>query len=355
VTTDAQRAIPCVMMRGGTSRGAYFRAEDLPRDEKARDAILIAVMGGPDALQVDGIGGGHPLTSKVAIVGPSESAEVDVDYLFLQIDPTRSTVSTTQNCGNILAGVGPFAVECGWVAAAQNQTRVRVGMVNSGNLCDLILQTPGGRVCYDGETHIDGVPGMAAPIVCEFLDVAGSACGSLFPTGNRTDVVDGVEVTCIDNGMPVVLLRARDLGVSGRESPEELDSNESLKAELENIRLQLGGPMNLGEVADKSVPKMCLISHPVEGHVNTRTFIPHVCHRSIGVLGAVTVATACTLSGTVAEGVAKVPSGTEKTMAVEHPAGSFLVRLTVDGNNEVQRAGVVRTARKLFAGEVYIK
>ena len=262
MTQAAQRAIPCVMMRGGTSRGLYFRAEDLPGEEQARNAILVAVMGGPDPLQVDGVGGGHPLTSKVAIVGPAESPDADVDYLFLQVDPTRSTVSTAQNCGNILAGVGPFAVEAGWVPAGDGETRVRVHMANSGNLCDLIIETPGRRVRYDGETRIDGVPGTAAAIVCEFRDVPGSTCGSLLPTGNLRDTVEGVQVTCIDNGMPVVLLRALDLGISGRETPDRLDGDAKLKAALEEIRLHLGESMNLGDVADKSVPKMCLISEP---------------------------------------------------------------------------------------------
>jgi 4-oxalomesaconate tautomerase len=350
----AQLAIPAMLMRGGTSRGAYFAAADVPKAVEQRDRLLVAVMGGPDVLQVDGIGGGHPLTSKVAIVGPSEDPTADVDYLFLQVVPSESRVDTTQNCGNILAGVGPFAIESGWVSAGSVETRIRVRMVNSGSFCILTVQTPQGRVSYEGDAAIDGVPGTAAPIVCEFLDVAGSACGALLPTGSRSDAIQGALVTCIDNGMPVVLLRAEDLGCRGDEPPEILDADEALKARLEKIRLELGPRMNLGDVEHKTVPKMCLISRPRgSGHVSTRTFIPHVCHRAIGVLGAVSVATACVLPGTIADGVARVPPGELKTLEVEHPTGSFQVRLLVRGET-VEQAGVIRTARPLFRGEVLV-
>ncbi len=219
-----QTGIPCVMMRGGTSRGAYFSVHDLPGDERARDAVIVAAMGGPDALQIDGIGGGHPLTSKVALLNPSDRDGVDVDYLFVQISPSESTASTAQNCGNILAGVGPYAIAAGWVPVTGETTRVRVYMENTASICDLVVQTPDGAVTFDGDARIDGVPGTAAPVVCEFLDVAGSSCGALLPTGKPLDVVDGIEVTCIDNGMPVVVLRAADLSISGSETPEQLDA-----------------------------------------------------------------------------------------------------------------------------------
>ena len=359
VQKSIQKSILCSIMRGGTSRGAYFLAGDLPADRDRREAVLRTVMGGRDALQVDGIGGGHPLTSKVAIVGLSDRADADVDYLFLQVTPSTGQVSDGQNCGNILAGVGPFAIEQGLIAVTGAETIVRVHMVNSGNLCALTVQTPGGAVQYAGDTAIDGVPGTAAPILCNYLNVAGSVTGAMLPTGNVSDTVDGVVVTCIDNGMPVVLLRAADVGCSGRESPDELDANEALKQTLESIRLALGPRMNLGDVAQKTVPKMCLVSPPAAGgHVATRTFIPHVCHKAIGVLGAVSVATACLLEGSVTDGIAVVPPGAEKSMDVEHPSGSLRVHFAVDEaagpENRVQSAGVIRTARLLMRGEVFV-
>lgn len=344
-------------MRGGSSKGLYFRAADLPTDDAERDRILVAAMGA-DKRQIDGAGGAHPLTSKVAIVSPAAEDSADVDYLFAQIVVGEGRVDTTPNCGNMLAAVGPFAIETGMVAAQDGETTVRVRMLNTGNLCELIIQTPGGRVEYQGEAKIDGVPGTAAPIVCNYLDVAGSVCGSLLPTGNRIDVVDGIEVTCIDNGMPVVVLRAADFGITGYESPAELDADETLKGRLESVRLQIGPRMNLGDVAKKVVPKMSLISPPrAGGHVNTRTFIPHDCHAAIGVLGAVSVATACILPGTVAAGIASVPAGPHKQMSVEHPSGEFSVTLDVGGtaeNPEVRKAGLLRTARLILRGEVFI-
>jgi 4-oxalomesaconate tautomerase len=354
-----QTSIACSIIRGGTSRGAYFLAEDLPRDVALRDQVLTAVMGGPDALQVDGIGGGHSLTSKVAIVGPATVSDADIDYLFLQVAPDNSFVSAAQNCGNILAGVASFAIEHALVQAGPESTTIRVHMVNSGNRCELTLNTPGSIVEYEGSTTIDGVPGEAAAIVCDFLDVAGSATGSLLPTGNVVDQVEGISVTCIDNGMPVVLMRAADLACTGYESTAELDANSTLKEKLESMRLKLGPLMNLGDVEKKSVPKMCLIAAPASGgNISTRTFIPHACHRSIGVLGAVTVATACLIPGCVTEGLATVLPGSERTLGIEHPSGILQVRLVVNEDatpeNAVEKAGVIRTARTLMRGEVFV-
>ena len=344
-------------MRGGSSKGLYFRREDLPTDEALRDRVLVAAMGS-DSRQIDGAGGAHPLTSKVAIVSRSESKDADVDYLFVQVVVGEGRVDTTPNCGNMLAGVGPFAIDQGIVPARDGETAVRVRMLNSDNLCELLVQTPGKRVRYDGDAHIDGVPGTSAPIVCNYLDVAGSATGSLLPTGRALDVVDGVEMTCIDNGMPVVVLRARDLGVSGYETPQELEKNQELKARIESIRLQIGPKMNLGDVTKKVVPKMCLIAPArAGGHVSTRTFIPHDVHAAIGVLGAVSVATACILPASVAEGIATVPEGRVKQMSVEHPTGEFSVTLEVGGTRDqpaVLKAGLLRTARLIMRGEVLV-
>jgi 4-oxalomesaconate tautomerase len=344
-------------MRGGSSKGLYFRREDLPSDDALRDRVLVAAMGA-DARQIDGAGGAHPLTSKVAIVSRSESAGADVDYLFVQVVVGEGRVDTTPNCGNMLAGVGPFAIENGIVPAPDGATSVRVRMLNSDNLCELLVQTPGKRVRYDGDARIDGVPGSAAPIVCNYLDVAGSATGSLLPTGAALDVVEGVEITCIDNGMPVVVLRAKDLGITGYETPKDLDANRELKAKLESIRLAVGPRMNLGDVTKKVVPKMSLIAPArAGGHVCTRTFIPHDCHAAIGVLGAVSVATACILPGSVARGIATVPEGRVKQMSVEHPTGEFSVTLEVGGTVErptVEKAGLLRTARLIFRGELCV-
>lgn len=348
------QSIPYMQIRGGSSKGVYFRAADLPANTNERDQLLLDAMG-RDARQIDGLGGANPLTSKVGIVSPSQRADADVDYLFVQVVVGENRVDVTPNCGNILAGVGAFALESGMVAIQGDTTTVRVHMLNSGNRCELTVQTPDGQVAYRGDARIDGVPGTAAPVICSYLDVAGSACGSLLPTGNVLDVIDGVPVTCIDNGMPVVVLRAADLGKTGYESCAELSSDEAFRQRLEAIRLKVGPMMNLGDVSKKVVPKMSLIAAPqAGGHVCTRTFIPHNCHAAIGVLGAVSVATACILPGSVAEGLAVVSDGSTKAMSVEHPSGEFSVELELDAGGQVARVGLLRTARLLSRGELYV-
>jgi 4-oxalomesaconate tautomerase len=313
------------------------------------------VLGGPDALQIDGVGGGHPLTSKVAVIRPSTDTAADVDYLFLQVDPLRQTVSDAQNCGNILAGVGLFAIDKGMVRVSEPLTTVRVRMLNTQALCDLQIQVKAGRPVVEGDAAIDGVPGTAAPIVCTYQDIAGSTCGSLFPTSRSIDTVDGIDVTCVDNGMPVVVLSAEAVGISGRERPEDLDENVDLKQRLESIRLKIAPRMNLGDVSAKSVPKMCLVSPAQHGGlVMTRTFIPHVCHKTIGVLGAVSVASACLTPGSVAAGFVDIPEGNRQLVSIEHAQGAFDVQITSDENGDITDAGVVRTARILFQGEVMV-
>ncbi|QKZ05961.1 4-oxalomesaconate tautomerase [Pseudomonas eucalypticola] len=350
----AQRRIPCLMIRGGTSKGAYFLADDLPADGEARDRLLLAAMGSPDARQIDGIGGGDSLTSKVAIIKRSARPGVDVDYLFAQVVVDEPRVDYGQNCGNILAGVAPFALERGLVQASGDVTAVRIFMENTGQTATAQVQTPGGEVAYAGDARIDGVPGSAAAVVIEFDDIAGSSCGSLFPTGNVADTFDGVAVTCIDNGMPVVLIRASDLGRTGYESRADLDADVALKARLEAIRLQAGPAMNLGDVSARTVPKMCLVAAPQQGGaISSRSFIPHKCHASIGVFGAVSVATACLYPGSVASDLSEVPGGDHKRLAVEHPTGEFTVAVHTD-NGKVVSCGLVRTARLLFDGKVCI-
>lgn len=354
------RAVPATLMRGGTSKGLYFHRRDLPADRAARDRVLLAAMGSPDVRQIDGLGGAHPLTSKVAVLGPASRSDTDVDYLFLQVRVEKAEVSDAQNCGNILAGVGPWAIEHGLVPVAGATTPVRIHMVNTSSVAVAHVPTPGGTVEYEGSARIDGVPGTAAGISIDFLDVAGSSCGALFPTGNVVDSSDGIEVTCIDNGMPVVILAAADFGLRGDESPESLEGDDGLKRRLEKIRLELGARMHLGDVTQKTVPKMSLVSRPLGGGaLNTRTFIPHRVHEAIGVFGAVSVATACAVPGTVAarfapEGPA---SGGLRRLEIEHPTGFFTIEMDVErckGEVRVRRAALLRTARKLMSGDVFV-
>ena len=354
-----QTAIPCTVMRGGTSKGLYFRIEDLPADVATRDAVLLAAVGSPDLRQIDGMGGAHPLTSKIAIVSPSSRPDADVDYLFLQAVVDEPRIDAGQNCGNILAGVGPFAIEEGLAPAGDGITQVRINMLNTASLASAAIQTPNGRVRYDGDARIDGVPGTAAPIPIDFLDVAGSSCGALLPTGNVRDVVHGVEVTCVDNGMPVVVMRASDFGKTGYESPQDLEADAELCARVEAIRLAVGPMMNLGDVTRKTVPKMTLLSPARDGGtVSTRSFIPHRVHDAIGVFGAVSVATACVIPGAVGTEVAGITDVEAVTaLDVEHPTGFFTVAMDValqDGEVTVRRSALLRTARRLMRGEVYV-
>ena len=344
----------CMWMRGGTSKGGYFLKDDLPADTAARDALLLRAMGSPDPRQIDGMGGADPLTSKVAVVSKSARDGVDVDYLFLQVFVDQALVSDQQNCGNILAGVGPFAIERGLVAATDGETRVVIYMENTGQTAVATVATPGGRVSYEGDARIDGVPGTAAPVPLEFRDTAGSSCGALLPTGHVVDTIEGVACTLIDNGMPCIVLRAEDVGATGYEDRETLDAATDLKAKIEAIRLAAGPLMNLGDVADKSVPKMMLVAPPRHGGaVTVRSFIPKRAHASIGVLGAVSVATACLLEGSPAAAVADAGDGNTRTLAVEHPTGEMSCVLTLDDTGAVATAALLRTARKLMDGTIF--
>ena len=344
----------CMWMRGGTSKGAFFLADDLPDDVAARDAFLLRIMGSPDDRQIDGMGGADPLTSKVAVVKRSQREGVDVDYLFLQVFVDQPLVTDSQNCGNMLAGVGPFAIERGLIAPRGDETRVAIFMENTGQVAVATVQTPGGQVVYAGNATISGVPGTAAPIPLAFRDTAGSSCGALLPTGNGVDEIDGVKVTMIDNGMPCVVFLASDVGVTGYEDRETLEANSAMKAQVEAIRLKAGPLMNLGDVTDNSVPKMMLVAAPRDGGaICVRSLIPHRVHASIGVLGAVSVATACLVDGSPAQAVAVVPEGRTKTLGVEHPTGVTECVVTVDEAGQPIEAGMLRTARKLMDGVVF--
>ena len=366
------RPVPCLLMRGGTSRGPFFLEADLPADPAARDRVLLAALGSPDSRQIDGLGGAHPLTSKAGIVRKSTTAGVDLDFLFAQLQPDSDTVDLTPNCGNMLAAVLPFALERGLLAAGDGATTARILTLNTGMQCDVTMPTPGGALRYGGDARIDGVPGAAAPISINFLDTAGSVCPALLPSGRRLDriaVAAGaggagaavapyeIDATLIDNGMPMVLVRAADFGLTGYESVAALNADTALRARLEALRLTVGPLMGLGDVATRNYPKMCLVAAPrAGGALATRCFIPHLCHEAIGVLAAVTVATACVLPGSVAAGLAAIPDGMPKTLSIEHPSGAFSVELAfAPGDPErVARAALLRTARPIMRGEVLI-
>ncbi len=345
--------IRCMLMRGGTSKGAYFLADDLPRDTAERDDLLLRIMGSPDPKQIDGIGGAHPLTSKVAVVSPSQVPGIQVDYLFLQVVVDQPIVTDKQNCGNILAGIGAFAVERGLVQAGEEETSVRIRMVNTDGIVTARFPTPGGRPRYHGDTAIDGVPGTAAPVVLDFEESNPGA--SVLPTGNITDVFGGITVTCVDNGMPVVVVAASSFGKTGYESIPELEADEELNRRVQELRLEAGKAMGLGDVSGTTVPKISLVAPPANGGtISTRTFIPVRVHESIGVLGAVSVGTAVMLPGAVGSDIAARPAGSRLT--IEHPSGALGVEVELDTSTTppaVLRSGVVRTARKLFDGTVF--
>jgi 2-methylaconitate cis-trans-isomerase PrpF len=356
-----QKAIPCTLMRGGTSRGPYFRREDLPQDRDAMGRVLLAAMGSPDTRQIDGIGGATTLTSKVCIVSRAAAGEVQqVDYLFAQVSVDRAFVDWGPTCGNMLAGVGPFAIESGLVTAEEGETRVMIRAVNTGALIEAVVQTPGKRVNYEGDTAIAGVPGTAAPIVLNFADAVGGATGKLMPTGHAIDVIDGVEVTCLDVCMPVVIARARDFGKTARETAKELDADKAFMARIEAIRRKASLAMGMGDAEGRVMPKFAIIAEPAgdEGGVAARYFTPLACHEAMAVTGGICIASACVLPGTVAEGIAQITGADRETVVLEHPTGSMEAVISTvraaDGSREVISGGTLRTARRLMAGEVYV-
>jgi len=360
-----QTAIPYMQIRGGSSKGLFFKADDLPTDEAERNRFLLLAMEGTtegDPRQIDGLGGATSLTSKVAIISKSKSPDAgcrpsDLDYLFVQVVVGKGKVSTTQTCGNILAGVLPFAIESGMIEATHPVTSAKINIVNTGGICEVVVQTPNGKIETQGNAKVDGVPGTAAPIICNYLETIGSTCGALLPTGQAIDVIDGVEATCIDNGMPIVIMRASDFGLTGNETKEALEANEPLRQQIEAIRLKAGHLMNLGDVKGQTIPKMCLVSPPEYGGVvNTRMFIPHLVHEAIGVLAAVSVATACVIPKTVCSPFLSKEKQ-HSSLSIEHPSGEFTVSLDydfIDNQIQIHKSGVIRTARLLSKGEIFI-
>lgn len=352
---DDMIRIPCVLMRGGTSRGPYFIASDLPTDPARRDRVLLSAMGAGHDLEIDGIGGGHPATSKVAIVGPSRRDGVDVDYLFAQVRIRERMVDTSPNCGNMLAGVGPFAIDAGIVRPRDGVTPVRIHNVNTGKIIEARVCTPGGHVIYDGDAAIDGVPGTGAPVYLAFLDAAGAKTGALLPTGTPVDVIHGIEVTCLDAAMPVVLVRAADVGKTGYEAPDELAQDRAFAARLERLRVEAGARMGIANAAELVIPKPVLLAAPAHGGtLAARYFMPHQCHEALAITGAVAIAMAAVTPATVAAALAGALT-LPAELAIEHPSGRLLVRLERRAGHAEPVALVLRTTRRLFEGAVLVK
>lgn len=353
-----QTAIPCILMRGGTSRGPYFRASDLPTDNVTRDKVLLAVLGSPDVRQIDGIGGGTTLTSKVAIVSPSDHPQADVDFLFAQVSIEDSVVDTSPSCGNMITGVGPFAIENGFVLAEDNKTIVRIRNINTNSLIEAVVQTPNGQVEYEGATAIAGAPGTAAPVVLNFKNIVGSKTGVLLPTGNVKDTLEGIEVSCVDCATPMVIMAAASLGKTGYESKEELDQDKALLDRLEKIRLAAAHKMGMGDVRGKVIPKVGLLAAPSQGsNITSRYFVPNNCHSAHAVTGAICIAVTTALKGSVADGLARYDEDLPTSCIIDHPSGTIKVALDLlQGGDQLQvhSASIVRTARKLYAGDVYV-
>ena len=353
-----QTPIPCVIMRGGTSRGPFFLQADLPADVKTRDAVLLAAMGSPHDYQVDGIGGARSLTSKVAMISRSTHPDADVDYLFAQVLINDALVDTKPNCGNMLVAVGPFAIEAGLVPARDGETPVRIYNVNTKSLVEAIVQTPGGKVVYEGDAAIDGVPGTAAPVKINFKSAIGSVTGKLLPTGKPLDVIDGVEVSCVDVAMPTIFMRAESFGKTGHETPEELDADRSLYERMEPIRRKAGVLMGMGDVSKAVVPKISLLSRPAKGGtITSRYFVPDACHKAHAVTGTVCLASACSIPGTVAAQIAGLALPSAGVLKIEHPAGVIAIDFDADftnGRQDIRRAALIRTARRIFEGRVLV-
>jgi 4-oxalomesaconate tautomerase len=354
------KSIPCVLMRGGTSKGPVFLASDLPAEPAARDRVLLSVMGSPDVRQIDGVGGGNTLTSKVVIVSRSSRPGIDIDYLFAQVSVEKNTVDTTPNCGNMLSVVGPFAIERGLIQAADPVTGIRIFNINTRKVIESVVQTPGGRVTYDGDAQIDGVPGTGAAIALNFLDAAGAKTGKLLPSGNIIDLIDGIEVSCVDFSTPVVFLAARAVGKTGHETKQELDVDQGLLATLGRIRQQAGLLMGMGDVSGQVLPKIVLLSPPRQGgSIASRYFVPWNCHAAHAVTGALCVAAATAIPGSVASSLVRSEPGCERTITIEHPAGKLETRIQLERQQHtslptIRRAGIIRTARPLLSGVAYI-
>ncbi len=352
-----QTGIPFLFMRGGTSRGPYFNRADLPQDLNQLADILIAAVGSGHPLNIDGIGGGNAVTTKVAMLSKSEENWADVDYFFAQVAVEEHLVDFKPTCGNILSGVGPAAIEMGLVQPQGDVTEIKIRAVNTGARVVAQIRTPGGQVDYEGEFAIDGVPGTAAPIELNFMDVAGSNTGAFLPTGNLRDEIDGIEVTCMDVAMPMVIARASDFDLSGTEGREELDDNKDFFTRMEAIRIQAGERMSMGDVTQSVTPKFGLLAPANQGGtIATRYFMPWTTHPTMAVTGSQCLASCALTPGTVADGLLDRPDGSPVTVTLEHPQGlmEVIVDYSLDDGFNLKSAGLVRTARKLASGELFV-
>ena len=355
-----QTPIPFLFMRGGSSRGPYFLRSDLPAEPEQLSQVLMAVVGAGHELNIDGIGGGVAVTTKVAMLSRSEVPGVDIDYFFAQVGVTERIVDYKPTCGNMLAGVGPAALEMGLLPIQGDETRIVIRSVNTGAKVEAIIQTPGGAVNYAGDVAIAGVPGTAAPIALNFMEVVGSSCGSLFPTGHRIDLIDGIEVSCMDVAMPVVMARAADFGLTGQEPVEVLDADAAFFKRIEAIRLQAGQRMGMGDVAKSVVPKFAVLAPPTTpgSTLTARYFMPWKTHPSMAVTGAQCIAACAVHPGTVADGLSVLSNGAPLNVVIDHPSGSIdvLMAFAVDaaGAFTLKSAGLLRTARLLARGELMV-
>ena len=354
-----QTPIPAIFMRGGTSRGLYFNKADLPEDIELWDAILLKAFGSPDTRQVDGVGGTTSVTSKTCILSPSARDDCDIAYFFAQLAVAEAQVDYAPTCGNMLAGVGPYAIETGMVPAQNGETRVRIHQVNTGGLVEAVIPTPGGDVEYEGQFSIDGVPGTAAPILLNFMNVVGSRTGKLFPTGEKKESIDGVDVTIIDAAMPCMIMSAADVGKSGYETADELDADALFFKRVEKMRLEAGHRMGLGDVSGQVQPKIVILSPPrTGGSITSRYFVPDKTHETHAITGGIAVAYASVTSGTVAEPLAELQTnGNKPRFSIEHPAGQLHLSLSLkDGKSgkELEAAGITRTARMIMRGSIMV-
>lgn len=355
---NASNTVECLFMRAGTSRGPFLDKRDLPQDVNKRNTILLKIMGSPDPRQISGLGGATTVTSKVVMVEPSKRKGIDVDYLFAQVDIEKALVDTTPPCGNMMAGVGPFAIEKGWVKATIPETRVMVYNINTNSVIEEVIQTPKGVVEYEGNTKIDGVEGTAAPVVMNLFDQVGGKTGKLMPTGKLRESINGIEVTLLDAGMPMVLMKASDLGMEGTEGADFFEKSKDLMKKIEQIRLEAGKRMGFGDVSNSVLPKVGILSAPrrADANITSRYLTPHTLHPAHAVTGAICIATALKLKGSVAADVGKTNGQPNEMVIIEHPSGVIEIKVemeTKDGNISVKKVGTVRTVRKIMAGVVF--